>query len=133
MLQSNISNIALLTYIFFLKTELMQSTENVKTWKFDLLKFWFVIKYLIANVFSPHCMHFYLIYCFHNQRFHSIYLIMRRICDNNISNEKDEILRNCLYINCSWKTAICFNERAPLFGKRAIGLSRRVGEGRIPP
>ena len=133
MLQSNISNIALLTYIFFLKTELMQSTENVKTWKFDLWKFWFVIKYLITNVFSPHCMHFYLIHCFHNQRFHSIYLIMRRICDNNFSNEKDEILRNCLYINCSWKTAICFNERAPLFGKRAIGLSRRVGEGRIPP
>ena len=132
MLQSNISNIALLTYIFFLKTELMQSTENVKTWKFDLWKFWFVIKYLITNVFLPHCMRFYLI-CFHNQRFHSIYLILRRICDNNISNEKDEILRNCLYINCSWKTAICFNERAPLFGKRAIGLSRRVGEGRIPP
>ena len=46
----------------------MQSTENVRKWKFDLLKFWFVIKYFITNFFSLHCVHFYLTFCFHDQR-----------------------------------------------------------------
>ena len=32
-----------------------------------------------------------------------------------------------------WKRTLCINKRAPLFDKRALGQSRKAGEGRIPP
>ena len=37
------------------------------------------------------------------------------------------------YQNCSWKRSFCFNKRAPLFNKRALGQARRTNRGRILP
>ena len=56
----------------------MQSTENVKKWKFDL--------YLFSQSLF---------------RFHNIYLVCE-ICDKNVSNEKHEELRNYLFKMKNW-------------------------------
>ena len=73
----------------------------------EKVEVWFVIrnqKYLITN-FPTHCVNFYLISCsFHDHCSH-----------------------------CSLKRPLRFSKRAPLFHKRALGLSRRVSGGRIRP
>ena len=51
-----------------------------------------------------------------------------QICDKNVSNEKYEKLRNSLFNIKNWiklflETALRFNKRAPLFDKKALGLS----------
>ena len=71
-------------------------------------------------------------------RFYSIYLIMCKICDKNISNQKYGKLRNCLFKMKNWiklflKKPLCLNKRTSLFGKRAPGLFRRTDGDRIPP
>ena len=71
-------------------------------------------------------------------RFYSIYLIMCKICDKNISNQKYGKLRNCLFKMKNWiklflKRPLCLNKRTSLFGKRAPGLFRRTDGDRIPP
>ena len=118
----------------------MQSTKNVEKRKFDLLKFWFLIKYIIKNVLT-HCVHFYLISCFQDQLSHFIacislcakYVIKafqrKKMKNNEVVYLKWRIESNCFLKKGSllqWKSIF-------VWSKRHLRLSRRARGDWIPP
>ena len=123
----------------------MDLIENVWKWKFWFLKVLLVIKYFITNFFSMHYVHFYqclFIYFYIHINFlfsqstcrcYSIYCIIPHTSLNrcakyvvklfqwkNMESYKTVYLKWRIESNGSWKHALHFNKRAPLFDKSTL-------------
>ena len=115
----------------------MQSTKNVEKRNFDLLKFWFVIKYIIKNILT-HCVHFYLISCFQDQL--SDFIAYISLCAKYvIKASQKKNMKNCLFKMKDWiklflkKGSLLQWKIIIVWSKRHLRLSRRARGDWIPP
>ena len=100
----------------------MQPMENKTNWMFDLWKFSICNQVfhnkLLLNALCAFLSNF--LFSWSMSTYYSIYLIMCKICDKNISYKKYKnweifYLKWGIESSCSWKRALlCFHKRAPL-------------------
>ena len=138
MFQSNISNVA-----YFQKYIFLENWTHAVHGKCGKVQVWLVKVFTCNQVFHNKLLFkalwaflYIFLFSWSTFRFYSMYLIMSKnvlkiFQTKKMKNSEIVYLKWRIESNCSWKRVLHFNKRAPLFDKRALGLSRRVAEGWI--